>query len=162
LGIVTQEVVDLRDKFGLPGLRVLQFAFDGNPDNPHLPVNYPPDCVAYTGTHDNDTIRGWFDKLIKESRTNRRAEFETLLCLLGAAGKNIHWDLIALVFSSRANTAMVQMQDLLGLGSQATMNRPGYGSGNWEWRLRNDYQKNDLAGRLKELTELCGRADSLE
>ncbi|MCI0531738.1 MAG: 4-alpha-glucanotransferase, partial [candidate division Zixibacteria bacterium] len=83
LGIVTQEVVDLRDKFGLPGLRVLQFAFDGNPANPHLPVNCPPNCVAYTGTHDNDTIRGWFDKLILEGQTRRRAEFESLLCHLG-------------------------------------------------------------------------------
>lgn len=151
LGIVTPEVEALRDRFDLPGIRVLQFAFDGTPENPHLPHRYPRRVLAATGTHDNDTSRGWFESLESPDLRTRVLEY------LGTDGREIHWDMIAAVFRSAADTAIVPAQDLLGLGSEARMNRPGQPSGNWDWRLLPGALTNDLAARLRALTESCGR-----
>ena len=150
LGAVTPAVTALRDKLGLPGMRVLQFAFSGDASNPHLPRNYVPNTVAYTGTHDNDTTVGWFRKLSP-------AERGRVLNYPGVKGKEIHWDMIGLAVASVANTAVVPAQDLLGLGTEARMNFPGVPLGNWEWRLPKNCLKPDLARRLAKLTELHDR-----
>lgn len=152
LGIVTPEVEALRDRFDLPGIRVLQFAFDGTPGNPHLPHRYPRRVLAATGTHDNDTARGWFESLENPDLRARVLEY------LGSDGREIHWDMIAAVFRSAADTAIVPAQDLLGLGSEARMNRPGEPAGNWEWRLRPGALTEEIAARLRALTVSSGRA----
>jgi 4-alpha-glucanotransferase len=137
LGIITPQVTALRRQFGFPGMRVAQFGFDSESDNSlHHPHNYPPDVVAYTGTHDNDTSVGWFwgdnerhDRR-RLSRNRRR-----LLQTTQTRGDEINWDMIELVFDSKATTAIIPVQDLLGLGSEARMNTPGKEEGNWTWRM---------------------------
>ena len=128
LGVITRDVGALRRAFGLPGMRVLQFAFDGNPRNPHLPRHHGPDSVCYTGTHDNDTTLGWWRKLPRAARL--RVARET-----GGAPPDMPRALVELAWSSPAPLAIVPMQDLLGLGSSARMNRPGTRRGNWRWSL---------------------------
>ncbi|MGC9018168.1 MAG: 4-alpha-glucanotransferase [Candidatus Bipolaricaulaceae bacterium] len=136
LGVITPDVEELRDKFGFPGMRVLQFAFDGKPDNPHLPENFPEHgrVVVYPGTHDNDTALGWFRSLGKEER-------ERVLSYLAKAGiaargeAEIPWALLTLAFLSRAKLAVIPVPDILGLGSEARMNYPSRPEGNWTWRL---------------------------
>ena len=152
LGVITPEVEALRDKFEFPGMKILQFAFGSDPGNPFLPFNYPRNCLVYTGTHDNDTSVGWFEKASDYEKQN-------LLDYLGCVSHHgIHWDLIRLALSSIANQAVIPMQDLLGLGSFARMNFPSVAEGNWEWRYTADALTPDLADRLKRLTTLCGRA----
>jgi 4-alpha-glucanotransferase len=137
LGIITPQVTALRRQFGFPGMRVAQFGFDSESDNSlHHPHNYPPDVVAYTGTHDNDTTVGWFwgdnerhDRR-RLSRNRRR-----LLQTTQTRGDEINWDMIELVFDSKATTAIIPVQDLLGLGSEARMNTPGKEEGTWTWRM---------------------------
>ena len=129
LGIITDEVRALRDRFELPGMAVAQFAFDGKPDNPHLPANAVPRSVAYTGTHDNDTTVGWYGGLSDE----QRAEVQRALQL--AAPPRVPEFLIDAVYDSAAQLAIVPMQDLLGLGTEARMNMPGTAAGNWRWRF---------------------------
>ncbi|MBV9080642.1 MAG: 4-alpha-glucanotransferase, partial [Elusimicrobia bacterium] len=151
LGIVTPEVKALRDKFGLPGMRVLQFAFGNDPEaNVYLPHSYQPNCVVYTGTHDNDTTVGWFrDAGGRGSTRNRddvRREREFVIRYVDTDGEEINWDLIRLALMSVANTAIVPAQDLLGLGSEARMNTPGTTEGNWEWR----FEKGDLTSKIAE------------
>jgi len=160
LGIVTQAVTALRELFDLPGMRVLQFAFGGNdPANPHLPHNHDRNSVVYTGTHDNDTAVGW-----AHARRGRplRAEVQRALDYLGQPGgpdAPVHWALIRLAYLSVANLAMVPVQDLLGLGNEARMNRPGVARGNWDWRLAPDALTDELAERLAALVRLYGRID---
>jgi 4-alpha-glucanotransferase len=164
LGAVTPEVTALRDQFGLPGIRVLQFAF-GNDAAAHdfLPHNYPRAAVVYTGTHDNDTVRGWFearDELAAgpEHSSTRSPEQvakeqRAALAYLGAAdGSNIHWDMIRMGSLSVANTAIFPLQDVLGLGSEARMNWPGRAEGNWEWRVRAGAASPAVAERLADVT----------
>jgi 4-alpha-glucanotransferase len=151
LGIVTPEVEALRDRYELPGIRVLHFAFDGDPNNPHLPHRYPPRCVAATGTHDNDTSRGWFQSLEDPWVRDR------VLRYLGCDGREIHWDMIRSVMVSQADTAILPAQDIAGLGTEGRMNRPGLPTGNWEWRLRPDALTDDLTARFRGLTEASGR-----
>ncbi len=166
LGTVTPEVEALRDRFGFPGMRVLQFAFGGDAGggNAHQPHTYPRRCVAYTGTHDNDTILGWFRK----GRVGRGegpgigGEQAEALRYLGIAPeaarwRHLHWEMIQLVFMSAANLAIIPMQDLLGLGSEARMNRPGITDGNWEWRLTDEMLADTLAQRLHDLTAMSSR-----
>jgi 4-alpha-glucanotransferase len=150
LGIITPDVEDLREEFGFPGMRVLQFAFGGGEDNEHLPQNYSRDTVVYTGTHDNDTSCGWFANLSQDERA---------FCLrkLGTDGREINWDMIRAALSSVAHTAIIPVQDLLGLGSEARMNVPASETGNWEWRLKAKELSEALASRLQNLTELSGR-----
>ena len=150
LGIITPDVESLREEFGFPGMRVLQFAFGGNETNEHLPRNYPRDTVVYTGTHDNDTSRGWFESLNEEERD---------FCLreIGSVGREINWDMIREALSSLADMAIIPMQDVLGLGSEARMNVPASETGNWEWRMKPGALSADLADRLRNLTELSER-----
>jgi 4-alpha-glucanotransferase len=162
LGLVTEEVRSLRDRFGFPGMRVLQFGFGGDPrENEHHPRNHPRHCVVYTGTHDNDTIVGWFREAPRRSPRRTRSEIlaerEAALREAGTDGREIHWDIIRLAFASRADTAIVPVQDVLGLGSEARMNRPGTKKGNWLWRLEEGALTDEVAARLRALAAEHGR-----
>ncbi|HKV35278.1 MAG TPA: 4-alpha-glucanotransferase [Pyrinomonadaceae bacterium] len=161
LGVITPDVVALRDEFGFPGMRILQFGFGGDTKNLDLPHNYIANVVAYTGTHDNDTTVGWFQSVAGEgsTRTEEQIERERRFCLdyLNSDGGEIHWDFIRAVFASVANTAIVPLQDVLGLGTEARMNLPNSTEGNWSWRYRAGALTDDIAARLKMLTTLYGR-----
>jgi 4-alpha-glucanotransferase len=162
LGVITPDVVALRDEFGFPGMRILQFAFGGDAKNNDLPHNYIRNVAAYTGTHDNDTTVGWFSSVAGEgsTRTAAQIEQERSFCLryLNTAGEEIHWDFIRGVFASVADTAVVPLQDVLGLGNEARMNLPNSTEGNWSWRFEKGALNAELAARLKELTTLYGRS----
>ena len=150
LGLITPEVETLRDRFQLPGMKVMQFAFSDS-DNQYLPHNFTtPNCVAYTGTHDNDTAHGWWAAL--ERKSKRFAQH-----YLGHRGDHIGWDLIRLAFASIANTAIFPVQDLLELDSDGRMNIPGSQDGNWNWRMEPNALTSHIAERLRELTETFGR-----
>lgn len=150
LGLITPDVLELRDKLGLPGMKVLQFAFGGKPDDPYLPHNYEQRCVVYTGTHDNDTTRGWWQTLPGHERS-----FAQLY--LGRDGSNISWDLIRLAMMSVAEMAIFPLQDILDLGSAARMNTPGRSAGNWTWRYTPDMLTAEVTERLKLFTGIYGR-----
>lgn len=150
LGVITPEVEKLRDDFGLPGMKVLQFAFGGDADNPYLPHNLTRDCVVYTGTHDNNTTLGWWNTLFKTERNSVRD-------YLGHSSREMPWDLIRLAQASVAQLCIIPMQDLLGLGAAARMNTPGKASGNWGWRYRPEELKPETAERLAQLTAVYGR-----
>ncbi|MDQ6651950.1 MAG: 4-alpha-glucanotransferase [Acidobacteriota bacterium] len=162
LGVITPDVVALRDEFGFPGMRIMQFAFGSGTKNVDLPHNYERNLVAYTGTHDNDTTVGWFSSVAGEgsTRTAKQIERERKFCLeyLKTDGKEIHWDFIRALLASVANTAIVPLQDLLGLGTEARMNLPNTTEGNWAWRFKPNALTSEISGRLKKLTELYGRA----
>lgn len=156
LGDITPAVIALRDQLGFPGMKVLQFAFDSNPRNPFLPYNYTsPNCVVYTGTHDNDTTLGWFlsDRLNGDDRrfikriANRQMH----------DGSPIHEDLLYLALSSIAALAVTPLQDLFGFGSDCRMNTPGEPEGNWKWRCAPDFLTDGQAARIKEMTRRFGR-----
>lgn len=149
LGDITPDVIALRDQFGLPGMKILQFAFSG-PDNPFLPHNFPAHCVAYTGTHDNDTSRGWF-----ESAPERERDFA--LRYLHSDGHAFAHDLIRAVWASVAVFAIAPWQDFLNLGSKARMNLPGTTSGNWQWRMPEESLNDGLSQMLRELNYLYRR-----
>ncbi|HEV3378291.1 MAG TPA: 4-alpha-glucanotransferase, partial [Thermoleophilaceae bacterium] len=155
LGIVTDAVERLRLELGLPGMAVLQFAFDPEePDNPHRLHNHKTDDVVYTGTHDHDTIRGWWESLPDESRVEAKAALERA----GIEDDEPWWALIRVTFASPGVVAMVQMQDVLGLDSEARMNVPGLvDDRNWSWRLKPDALTPELAERLREATAEAGR-----
>ena len=159
LGVITPDVVALREEFGFPGMRILQFGFGSDSKNIDLPHNYVPNVVAYTGTHDNDTTAGWFQSVAGEgsTRTAEQIERERTFCLnyLNTKGEEIHWDFIRGVLASVANTAIVPLQDLLGLGTEARMNLPNSTEGNWAWRYESG--ADELAARLNALTKLYGR-----
>jgi 4-alpha-glucanotransferase len=159
LGLVTPAVTALRERFRLPGMRVLQFAFGGgDPANPHLPHNHEPNSVVYTGTHDNETAAGW-----ARQRGRLRPEARRALDYLGRGREEeAHWALIRLAQLSVANLAMVPVQDLLGLGNEARMNVPGVAKGNWCWRLAPGELHPAPAARLAALGRAYGRvaADS--
>jgi len=146
LGVITPAVKRLRDELGLPGMAVLQFAFDNDPSNPHKPENFSERLVVYTGTHDMDTVLGWWRGM---SPAHQAAT--------GLDPAEPHWSLIELAFDSRASLAVVQAQDVLGLGSEARMNRPGTSEGNWCWRLEPGALTDELAARLVALTAASGR-----
>ncbi len=161
LGVITPDVTELRDGFGFPGMRILQFAFGGDPKSHDLPHNYNTNSVAYTGTHDNDTTVGWFNSGAGKSSTRDasqiRREHEFCLNYLKSDGAEIHWDFIRAVWSSVAHTAITPMQDLLGLGSEARMNLPASESGNWFWQCRDGDFSDEIAEKLRRLTEIYGR-----
>ena len=161
LGVITPDVEELRDVFGFPGMRILQFAFGGDAKNHDLPHNYENNCVAYTGTHDNDTTVGWFLSQAGAGSTRDEAAIsrESAFCLkyLASDGSEIHWDFIRAVWASVADTAIAPMQDLIGLGTTGRMNLPASESGNWYWRLTEDAITEKIALRLKELTNIYGR-----
>ncbi len=161
LGVITPEVEALRERLGIPGMRVLQFAFSSDtPANEHQPHNYPRDSVVYTGTHDTDTIVGWFRGGTEDtprSTEHRERERQRALRYLGTTGREIHWDFIRLALASVADTAIIPLQDVLGLGSEARMNLPGTTEGNWGWRFSFTMLSDATTDRLRELTTLYGR-----
>ena len=150
LGLITPDVIALRDELGYPGMSVLQFAFGDTPQNPYLPHNAQPNRVIYTGTHDNQTTRGWYESASEALRHSLRS-------YLGNDGHDIAWALIRLAEASVADTAIIPVQDLLSLGDEARLNSPGQASGNWAWRLAANALTPELAHRLRELTETYGR-----
>lgn len=164
LGVITPDVVELRDEFGFPGMRILQYAFNGDASNQDLPHNYIENCVAYTGTHDNDTVVGWFNSHVGKSSTRDASQIsrEHKFCLeyLDSDGEEINWDFIRAVWESVADTAITPMQDILGLGNDARMNLPASHSGNWDWRCEQGCFSEKYAERLRKLTEIYGRANS--
>jgi 4-alpha-glucanotransferase len=149
LGVITPEVDALRDHYRLPGMKILQFAFDGNPDNPYLPENFNgSDWVVYTGTHDNATCIGWWHALGDEERGRVES-------CLGASVHAPGWQLLELALRSSAELAVVPLQDLLGLGDEARFNSPGTTSGNWSWRLTTGLDA--IAGPLRGFGEMASR-----
>jgi 4-alpha-glucanotransferase len=155
LGVITPPVEKLRDRFGFPGMKVLQFAFDGESDNEYLPHNYPRNCVVYTGTHDNDTTTGWY-------RCESEAVQDQVRRYLGRDEQDIAWDMIRLAFASTANTAVIPLQDTIKLGSEARMNVPSQGAGNWQWRFTRGMLTQEIIGRLRELVELYHRCPRIK
>src|SRR5262247_72052 len=153
LGVVTPEVRALRDQFHIPGTRVLQFAFDGAADNPHLPTNYVPNTVVYTGTHDNATTRGWFEGLPDAEQQHVWSYLKRPTGRTDEAS----WELIGLAWASRAALAMVPLQDVLNLGAEARMNVPGHAEGNWSWRCTEGMLDSHAFQRLRELTTASHR-----
>jgi 4-alpha-glucanotransferase len=154
LGYITADVRALIDKFRFPCMKVLLFAFDGEPaTNPHCPHNHVSNCVVCTGTHDNNTVKGWFEKEAKP------AQKKNLFDYLGrsAPATQVHWDLIRLAMSSVGNVVVIPMQDVLGLGEEARMNRPARARGNWRWRLCSGQIRTSVARNLAQLTKLYGR-----
>ncbi|MEP6994004.1 MAG: 4-alpha-glucanotransferase [Acidobacteriota bacterium] len=149
LGDISKDVRDLLAQLRIPGMKILQFGFYGS-DSEYLPHRYPRDCVVYTGTHDNDTARGWYAGLKHEER-------QRVYDYLGSDGHEIEWDLIRAALTSVAARAIVPLQDVLGLGSEARMNVPSHPGGNWRWRAPEEAFRPDLAQRLRRLTELAGR-----
>jgi 4-alpha-glucanotransferase len=162
LGVITPAVDALRDEFGFPGMRILQFAFGDDPKaHDYRPHNYPRDCVVYTGTHDNDTTVGWFQSRAGEGTTRTAEQIADerrfALAYLGTDGSEIHWDLIRAALASVAATAIAPLQDVLGLGTSARMNLPGTSRGNWRWRCVPEALTPECAGRLRELTAIYDR-----
>ena len=149
LGLITPDVHALRERYGLPGMRVVQFAL-GGPDNPYWPHNYESNTVAYTGTHDNDTSAGWYAKLNDHDR-------RTVAAYLGRDVWSPAWDLIRLAWSSVAVLAVAPLQDVLELGTEGRMNVPGVADGNWRWRVRPEQFPHRVTERLAEMTTLFNR-----
>jgi len=155
LGLITPDVKEVMNHFGFSGMRILQFGFESDPANhPYLPHNYIPNCIVYSGTHDNNTLRGWFEN---------EATLEDKQRLFQYLGREIHSgelpkELIRLLMMSIANTVILPIQDLLGLGEEARMNRPSVALGNWEWRLLPSQLTSAHKEMLLELTSIYGRA----
>jgi 4-alpha-glucanotransferase len=164
LGVITPEVEALRARFGLPGMAVLQFAFGNDPQGPSFrPHNYERACVAYSGTHDNDTVLGWWASAGGDSTRSADdvgREKAQALGYLAASGAQMNWTFIRALLASVAGTVVFPMQDVLGLGSEARMNRPGTAAGNWRFRIASSDLKPATAARLRELSELYGRASA--
>lgn len=156
LGIITPDVRELRDRFQLPGTRVLQFAFDGSADNPYLPHNFVSNTVVYTGTHDNAPTREWYDEL----PDNQRQNFWNYAGRAPGASGDASPELIRLAWPSKAALAIAPLQDLVNLGATSRMNVPGRASGNWSWRVREEMLSLSSFEWLRDLTESSNRTDS--
>lgn len=155
LGTITPEVREVMRRFEFPGMKLLLFAFgDDFPTGSFLPHNFEKNCVAYTGTHDNNTVRGWFEMEAKPEEKKR------LISYLGHSlpADELHWEVIRLVMMSVANVVIFPMQDILGLDARARMNRPAVEAGNWQWRLPENYLSPALSEKLCEMTRIYGRA----
>ncbi len=150
LGVITKPVVALRDRFGLPGMRVLQFAFDGTQDNPHLPHHHVPNAVVYTGTHDNPPSEAWGLTLDPQTRTRVRE-------YCGREHESMAWSLVLAALASVAQLAVIPLQDWLGLGEGSRINTPGTESGNWRWRFSWDQIPSDLPARSSHWVRVFGR-----
>jgi 4-alpha-glucanotransferase len=154
LGLITPDVRQMVKNLDLPGMKVLQFAFgDISGKNTYLPHNHIENCIVYTGTHDNNTTRGWFENDIAPMQKN------ALFSYLGhkVSKKDAPWELIRLAMASVARTAIIPMQDLLALGAESRMNHPAKILGNWKWRMKKNQINNQLADRLAKMTQLYGR-----
>jgi 4-alpha-glucanotransferase len=154
LGEITQDVVELMKKFDFPGMRVLLFAFNGDiGGNPHVPANYPVNCVAYTGTHDNNTIQGWYHK---EAKPHEKANIARVLQTKFMPG-NLHWTMIEVLMRSRAETVIVPMADFLGLREEGRMNTPATKVNNWQWRLKANALTRALSEKIARITKKTDR-----
>ena len=153
LGLITKEVHQLRTRVGFPGMRVLQFGFENQEDAYHRPEDYPEDSVAYTGTHDNETLMGWFSRRLAEQTSQK-----LISPLLSSPSDGIHIDLITAVAKSDAHTVIFPIQDVLGLGNEARINTPGEPDGNWQWRCSSGVLTTELANMLRQLSNDAGRA----
>ncbi|MCL2616996.1 MAG: 4-alpha-glucanotransferase, partial [Defluviitaleaceae bacterium] len=152
LGIITPEVTALREVLGFPGMAILQFAFDDDPGNAYLPHNYTsPGTVVYTGTHDNDTTKGWYDNAPDATKDKLRR-------YLGVSGQDIAWDMIRLAFSSVASCAILPLQDIFSLGTEARTNTPGTATGNWRFRCQQGVFTAEAAHGLRYLASMYNRA----
>jgi 4-alpha-glucanotransferase len=154
LGEITPDVIEIRDRFNLPGMRIIQFAFHGYPAEPFLPHNHVRNSIIYTGTHDNDTSRGWYDRVDEREKDFARR-------YLGQDGTDIAWDFIRAAWASVAVFALAPLQDFLELGNEARMNYPGNPSGNWTWRMPPGALKGDLRERIEEFNFLYARMNPL-
>ena len=154
LGIITDDVRALRDKFGLPGMKILQFAFEDEDSN-YLPYNQPYNCVCYTGTHDNDTTTGWYATASEKARDKVRRYMNT-------DASQVSWDFIRTCFGSPARFAIIPVQDLFCQGSDCRMNTPGKADGNWAYRMKKELLTSDVAKRLYDVTKLYGRQSVFE
>lgn len=152
LGLLTDSVIRMVKKSGFPGMKVLEFAFDGKSSNAYLPHNYVRNCIAYTGTHDNQTLRGWYDGLGRKGKKIVRRYSGT-----SARAKNPEKQLIRMLFMSVADTVIVPIQDYLGLGDEARINTPSTLGGNWQWRLLPGELTGELGGKMREMAEVYGR-----
>lgn len=153
LGVITDEVNALRDRFHIPGMKILQFAFDGGPQNPYLPHFHLANSVVYTGTHDNDTLVGWWESLEAEQQNYVRE-------YLGFPEQDITWSLIRCALASVAALVVIPMQDWLRLDGQHRMNRPGIEHGNWTWRFQWEQVPGDLSEQVAQMVSLYGRNPS--
>lgn len=150
LGVITPDVVAMRDKFNLPGMRIIQFAFTGDPREPFLPHNHVKHAVVYTGTHDNDTARGWYERVPEREKSFYRR-------YLNRDGSRVAWDMIRAAWGSIAVYALAPMQDFLNLGNEARMNYPGNPSGNWTWRMVDSALSENLQSAIREINFLYDR-----
>jgi len=150
LGVITPEVDELRRKYGLPGMKILQFAFSGESDNPYLPFRQEANSVVYTGTHDNDTTLGWYLSLDDKIR-------QYVDEYLGCSREVSPWPMIRSVLSSRSRLAVIPMQDILGLAGEHRMNLPGTTEGNWKWGFQWDQVDDELQQRLRRRIQMYGR-----
>jgi 4-alpha-glucanotransferase len=156
LGLITPAVVALRDQLGLPGMVVLQFAFAADATNTHLPHRWREHCLAYTGTHDNDTTVGWYKRVATTPEGHYARRY------LGVNGHDIAWDLVRVALASVATLAIYPAQDLLSLGNEARMNHPSTAGGNWSWRLQAGALNEAIAARLRQMTIDYGRLPAAE
>jgi len=154
LGVITPDVRETMHRYAIPGMKVLLFAFfDGMEKGPYIPHNHVKECIVYTGTHDNNTVRGWFEEEAGEAE--RQRVFDYLGRTISA--DEISWEFIRMAMMSIANVIITPMQDILSLGGKARMNRPATSNGNWEWRLREEQLTPDIENRLRHMTHLYGR-----
>jgi len=156
LGYITADVREVIDKYNIPCTRVLQFGFDGDPkSNPHYPANTSENCLVYTGTHDNNTTRGWFQHNATSQQKRRLSDY----CGRRILAENVHWEMIRLAMASVAKVAIIPMQDVLGLGTEARMNHPARAKGNWLWRLPQSAwsRRAGVARRMRKMVELHAR-----
>ena len=148
--MITPDVTEAMEKYGFPGMKVLLFAFSGDFEtHPYNPDNFIEDCVAYTGTHDNNTIKGWYQH---DATEEEKEHLETCLDMKIKVA-HLHWDLIEVLLASKAAVILIPIQDVLGLGAEARMNRPGTPHGNWHWRLLADQIKPHIVKKLLSLTK---------
>ena len=154
LGVITPDVREVVARYNFPGMKLLIFAFGEDlPTNPYTPHNHVKNCIVYTGTHDNNTIRGWFKD--EASADDKKRLFQ----YLGreVSEKDVHWEFVRLAMMSVANTVILSAQDILGLGGEARMNLPATTKGNWKWRLREKELTSSLSDKLLEMTRIYGR-----
>lgn len=153
LGFLTPTVLELVKNTGFPGMKVLQFAFDSREESDYLPHNYTSNCVVYTGTHDNDTIQGWFEKMDGQDR----AMAEEYMNLKVGEGQQVSWEFIRLALASVARLAVIPVQDYLGFGSEARINVPSTLGNNWRWRMLEGELSGDICRKAKRMAEIYGR-----
>ena len=153
LGYLTDSVIKLVKKTGYPGMKVLQFAFDAEGESAYLPHKYVANSIVYTGTHDNDTTLGWYDKLKRRDKAFARKYLHI------RSRKDVQWEFIRAALSSVSDTCVIPMQDYLGLGTEARINLPSTLGTNWKWRMLPGQFTDELAEKIYEMTRLYGRAE---